>query len=122
LSYLSCYCSNFFKENGWIEKTNQCKKTLLKWYPKFCALLNTEAISPLHTDFLGQMCSIPIKPKNAFELKNVLYNRFKIEIPITQLGEKYFLRISYQPYNTENDLHYLYESLTQLIKENYIEI
>ncbi len=59
------------------------------------------------------MCSIPITTKNPLQLKETLYNKYKIEIPVMQRGNEIYLRISYQVYNTPGDLEYLKETLSQ---------
>jgi len=65
-------------------------------------------------EFLGQMCSIPITTKEPLQLKETLYNKYKIEIPVMQRGDDIYLRISYQVYNTPDELEFLKEVITQL--------
>jgi len=104
----------FFKKNDWKAKSEDCKKLVLKYYPILCDILDTKPICPLSPHFLGQMCSIPIKAKNVLELKNKLFNDYKIEIPITQMGDKTFLRLSIQAYNTEKDIKKLISALIKI--------
>ena len=59
------------------------------------------------------MCSIPIQTENPFQLKETLYNKYKIEIPVMQRAGETYLRISYQVYNTPEELEYLKETLQQ---------
>ena len=65
-------------------------------------------------EFLGQMCSIPIKTDKPFELKEKLYNDYKIEIPVMQRENESYLRISYQAYNSPDDLEYLKQTIKKL--------
>jgi isopenicillin-N epimerase len=76
--------------------------------------LKTEPLCPLSEEFLGQMCSIPIRTDNPFNLKETLYNDYKIEIPVMQRENENYLRISYQVYNSLNDLEYLKETIKKL--------
>jgi len=110
----------FRKHHNWETLIEQSKSLILKWYPKFCALMKSEAICPLNKDFLGQMCSVPINTTSPLELKEELYQKYKIEIPITNLGKQYFIRISIQPYNTATDLEYLYKSLKSIVDEGIL--
>ncbi len=105
----------FRKQNNWEELIKVSKQQILDWYPKFCKLLNTEPICPVTSEFLGQMCSIPIQTPDWKTLKEVLYTKYKIEIPITALGDKRFIRISIQPYTTNEEIVFLYKTL-KLIK------
>lgn len=103
----------FFEENNMQEKLAGCRKTILEQYPVFCDLLNTKPLCKVSDEFLGQMCSIPITTKKPLELKETLYNKYKIEIPVMQRGRNIYLRISYHVYNTPEDLEYLKETLKQ---------
>ena len=98
----------------WDKLINVSKQLILEWYPKFCELLHTSPICPVNSDFLGQMCSIPIQTNNWVQLKETLYNTYKIEIPITKQENNFYIRISIQPYITNDELMYLYTSLKNI--------
>ena len=103
----------FFEENNMPEKQALCRKMILEQYPVFCDLLQTKPLCKVSDEFLGQMCSIPIKPKDPLRLKETLYHKYKIEIPVMQRANETYLRISYQVYNTPDDLEYLKETIRQ---------
>lgn len=105
---------NFFEENEMEQRQAECRKVVLEQYPQFCELLRTEPLSPVTEEFLGQMCSIPIKTENPVALKESLYNDYKIEIPVMFARDQTYLRISYQVYNTIDDLEYLKETIHKL--------
>ncbi|MEO8719778.1 MAG: aminotransferase class V-fold PLP-dependent enzyme, partial [Ginsengibacter sp.] len=110
----------FFKENDMERRKAECRRIILEQYPIFCELLGTEPLCTLSDEFLAQMCSIPIKTENPVKLKESLFNDFKIEIPVMQHGDEIYLRISYQVYNTMDDLNYLKEAISKLrIKKLY---
>ena len=104
----------FFKENNIQQKQSVCRQMILEQYPLFCELLNTALLCKVSDEFLGQMCSIPIRPKDPFQLKELLYNKYKIEIPVMQRGDETYLRISYQVYNTLDEIEYLKQVIGQL--------
>jgi isopenicillin-N epimerase len=104
----------FFEENNMVARQAACRKTILEQYPIFCELLGTKPICKLSDEFLGQMCSIPITTKNPLQLKETLINDHKIEIPVMQLGDQIYLRISFQVYNTMDDLEYLKQTVKKL--------
>lgn len=107
----------FWLTNDWKNKANEARKALHQWYPKFCVLLNTFPICPINENYLGQMCSIPISTDLPDELKDYLYDNYQIEISITNRKNEFFLRISYQAYNTAKDLQYLYDTLETIKNE-----
>src|SRR5205814_7485781 len=94
----------FFEENNMPEKQALCRKMILEQYPVFCDLLQAKPLCKVSDEFLGQMCAIPIKTKDPLRLKETLYHKYKIEIPVMQRGNETYLRISYQVYNTADDL------------------
>ncbi len=103
----------FFDEYNMKERFAACRQMILEQYPVFCELLKTKPLCKLSGEFSGQMCSIPIQTKNPFQLKEILYNKYKIEIPVMQRGSETYLRISYQVYNTPEELEYLKDTLQQ---------
>lgn len=105
----------FLKENDWKEKSEVCRKLVLSNYQRFCDLLNTEPICPITEEFLGQMASIPIRTDKPNELKEVLYNKYKIQIPVMPLNDKIFLRFSINVYNSQEDLDVLYLAIADII-------
>lgn len=104
----------FLQENHWPEYTQKSKQMILDVYADFCAMLGSEPICPVTSEFLGQMCSIPIKTQKPFELKEMLYNQYKIEIPVMQIDHGIFLRISLNAYNDMRDLEILKNALIQI--------
>lgn len=107
----------FRKHYNWEEEIQKCKQQILEWYPTFCELLNTTPICPVSDEFLGQMFSVPIKTSDEIALKETLYNRFNIEIPVTKHGSSNWIRLSLQPYNTKEEIQALYNALDTLKQE-----
>ncbi|MDI1257636.1 MAG: aminotransferase class V-fold PLP-dependent enzyme [Flavobacterium sp.] len=105
----------FLNENDWKEKSRVCKQMILDNYEKFCNLLHSKTLCPVTSEFLGQMCSIPITTNNPSALKELLFHRYKIEIPVMQLNGQFYIRISLHFYNTQEDLDILYEALIDII-------
>ena len=107
---------HFLKENDWKAKSEACKQIVLENYQRFCDLLQTQPIAPITSEFLGQMASIPVKTTKPAELKDLLYNQYKIQIPVMPLNDKVYLRYSINAYNTQEDLEVLYSALEDILK------
>lgn len=106
----------FLEENNWKEKSKDCKKIVLDNYKRFCDLVGTQPICPISEEFLGQMASIPIRTEKPMELKELLYSKYKIQIPIMPLNDKIYMRYSIHVYNYQEDLEVLYRAITDIIE------
>lgn len=114
---------DFLNENNWKEKSKVGKQIVLDNYQRFCDLLNTKPICPISSEFLGQMASVPVKTKKPSELKELLYNKYKIQIPVMPLNNAIYLRYSMNAYNSQEDLDVLYKALQDIIATtNLIEV
>ena len=107
----------FLKENNWQQVAADCRKLAHANYIRFCNLLGSEPVCPVTDEFLGQMCSIPVKTKQAERLQRLLFEKYKIEIPVMKQDELVFIRYSIQVFNMQQDLDDLYEALTEIRSE-----
>jgi isopenicillin-N epimerase len=107
---------NFLKENDWKTKSEACKQIVFDNYQRFCDLLQTQPIAPITAEFLGQMASIPVKTSKPAELKDLLYDQYRVQIPVMPLNDKVYLRYSINAYNTQEDLDVLYRALEDILK------
>jgi len=108
----------FLRVNNWEERAASCRKLIRDNYNKFCELLNSKPICPITSEFLVQMCSIPIRTTKPLELKETLFHKYKIEIPVMKLEDKFFLRIAINGYNSQQDLDILREALEDIIENS----
>ncbi|RZJ66499.1 MAG: aminotransferase class V-fold PLP-dependent enzyme [Flavobacterium sp.] len=106
----------FLESIDWRARAKECRQLILDNYQRFCDLLGTEPICPITEEFLAQMCSIPMPTTNAVELKELLFSKYDIEIPIMNLNGNFYIRISTQIYVTQNDIDLLYAALTDIIQ------
>ena len=110
----------FMKVNDWWGWAETNRLLVHKWLLRLCELVGSDPLAPVTDDFIGQMGSIPVGCKDPFELKNILYNEFKIEIPVmTQNGQSY-VRFSINAFNDENDLIKLERALKELLSRKLI--
>lgn len=105
----------FLETNDWKAKADFNKQRILDNYQRFCDLVGSEPIAPVSPDFLGQMCSIPIRTEKPTELKALLFEKYRIEIPVMPLNGRIYLRISTQVYVSEKDLETLYGALSEIL-------
>ena len=105
----------FLEKNNWKEVSDSCKQVVLENYQRFCDLLNTKPLCPMTTEFLGQMASVPVTTEKPAALKELLYSKYKIQIPIMPLNGNFYVRYSINGYNTQADLDTLYNALEDII-------
>ncbi len=100
---------NYFKKNI-LGSREVCQDTSYYAYQQFKQIFNTEPL--FHNSvWVGQMVSYPL-PKNINkDIKSILMDKYKIEIPIFTWKNRLFIRISIQIYNDKNDVDYLMKAL-----------
>lgn len=105
----------FLEEIDWKARAKEARQLILANYQRFCDLLGTNPICPISEEFLGQMCSIPIHTSKPAELKDVLFNKYRIEIPVMNLNGNIYIRISTHVYVSQADIDALYSALEEII-------
>jgi isopenicillin-N epimerase len=106
----------FLEQNNWKEKSKACKQIVFANYQRFCDLLKTQPLAPISEEFLGQMASVPVKTSKPAELKDLLYDKYKIQIPVMPLNGNIYLRYSINAYNSQKDLDVLYSALEDILR------
>ena len=110
---------DFMEEQDWNSKHLSCQQKTIYWAKRLKSVFGFEPISPIDSKFIGQMFSMPIKTNDLVVLKEALFNRFKIEIPVFLNHQDAFIRFSYQAFNTDEDMEHLIQALKVLYHENY---
>ncbi len=112
----------FFNEHNWIDVAANCRQLAHSNYQRFCDLLQSKPLAPITDEFLGQMCSIPINTNQPEQLQRLLFEKYKIEIPVMKHDDKIYLRYSIQAFNTQNDLDILYNALKEIMADTNLII
>lgn len=105
----------FLEKNNWQSIAKQSKAIVLGNYQRFCDLLHIQPLCPISEEFLVQMASIPVKTTNPIGLKELLFTKYKIEIPVMSLNGNFYLRYSINGYNSQEDLDVLYAALQDIL-------
>lgn len=107
-------CLEFMEKHQWSERIKTSKEQVRHFAPKIAELLETVPLAPLTSEFYGQLCSTEIKTKEPQKLQRLLFEKYKIEIPVMQHGDKSYIRFSCQVFNSDDDLNYLLDSLKEI--------
>ncbi len=113
-------CIEFMEQHNWKAVGQQCHQMVLDHAPRFFALLNSTPISPLNSEWIGQMISIPIQTPDPEKLQRTLFLDYKIEVPIMRQGNDVYLRYSINAFNTVENLNALYDALAEIQKQGIL--
>ena len=101
----------FMTTHNWTEVSAKCRTMVQENAPRFCKLLNTEPLCPITDEFIGQLYSTRIQLTAPEQFQRMLFEKHRIEVPITRMGNDFFIRYSINAFNTQADLDVLYEAL-----------
>ena len=101
--------------HGYLEKNLKlCRKNIKYAFKNLELTLKTEPISN-GGNWIAQMVSHPLPKSVPPDLKEILYNKHKIEIPIFMWRNRMFIRISMQVYNEKKEIDLLLSALSGII-------
>ena len=104
----------FMREHNWEGVAADCRKLVRDNYMRFCELVGSNPICPVTDEFLGQMCSIPIRTDSPEKLQRHLLEAYRIEVPVMRQEHDVYLRYSIQGYNSQEDLDRLYDAVREI--------
>ena len=104
----------FMQKYNWKAVSKKCKSMLLEQAPKLFKLLGAQPLAPLTDSFFGQLCSFEINTHSPQELQRELFEKYRIEIPIMLQGDEKYIRVSFQAFNTTEDIDYLVDALKKI--------
>lgn len=107
---------HFLEDNDWEKRKKECRILLQEYYPIVAKELESNVLCPINDDYLGQICSIPIHTKAPQKLKQMLYEKYKIEIPVVTFSGNTYLRISFQAYNGVKEIETLIDAIKAIRK------
>ena len=107
----------FMKDHDWDSVRCECHRLLRQTIERICDLTQLPPLYPLGSDFYGQMGIAQLPSSNLPLLKYRLYNEYKVEVPLTEWGNRQFIRVSIQGYNTQEDVDMLVHVLEVLLPQ-----
>jgi len=104
----------FQADNNWDKVRIKCRDLRRQTRDRIYEFINTVPLCPNSDEWLGQMAALEIKVENHAELKQILLQKYKIEVPIFRVNDHSYLRYSFNAYNDENDADILVEALKEI--------
>lgn len=111
------------QERDWETVRERCHGLALEARERIEALTGLPQIVPSQSPegyrWFRQMAAITLpKSIDPLEMKRRLYDDYRIEIPLTAFGDQPMIRVSFQGYNTRQDLDALIAALQHLLAAN----
>ena len=106
----------FYKNNRVDLLKKDCHQLLVYFMQSVQKLTGLESLYKTFDDSMMMgVVEIP-KKYSSLELKNILYDQYKIEIPVIEWNDKLMLRLSVQIFNTKHEIDYFLDVLKILFK------
>lgn len=106
----------FQRDHEWNQVRIRCRELVCAAQREVHLLTGLPPVCTNPEEWLGQMVALPLpKDMDGAALQKVLYDEHQIEIPHIKWGERSFLRLSIQGYNTVDDVSKLVQALKVLL-------
>jgi len=102
---------DFQARHDWPAQRRRCHDSAVALLRRVGARNGLEPVAPDRA--YAQMVTIPVRCSDAEGLRSRLFERHRIEVPVTQHAGHTFVRVSVQAYNTEADLAALEAALAE---------
>jgi isopenicillin-N epimerase len=102
---------DFLAAHGWQRRRAECHARAVALMHRVLARNGLVAIGP--DEAFAQMVPIPVRATDPEALRRGLFEHHRIEVPVTTHGERVFVRVSVQAYNSDADLEALERALAE---------
>lgn len=112
---------DFMKEHEWDKVAASCRKLVKENAATLFDLTGGKALAPLTDDFIVQLLSAAIKTAEPEKLHDLLFEKYKIQVPVMRHGDKVYLRYSINAFNEQADLDKLFSAIMDIKKSGLIQ-
>ena len=104
---------HFIESNNWKENHKISKELILEVSEDLKSLFGTDPLFKSE-DWVGQMVSHPLPSNTPENLKEMLWEKFLIEVPVFEWKKQKYIRVSAHFYNDRNDMNTLINALKMI--------
>jgi len=105
----------FFEDNDWTTVRAACHQLATEARKQVAAMTGVAPVTPDGTEWYSQMALLALPPETDMNDLKKLYEEFKIEIPLIDWNGTKGVRVSFQGYNTSDDLEHLLSGLQAVL-------
>ena len=105
----------FQREHDWPKVRQACHELVRYAREQVSAMTGLPPLTPDDAAWFTQLSALPLAPCDLAQLKQRLYDEFRIEIPVIAWNQRHFVRLSVQGYNTRDDIDRLLAALRALV-------
>jgi len=103
---------DFRDRHDWDRVIRDCHRLARRTLERVCAMTGLAPIAG--PESFVQMVAVPVPPLDPDRLKDMLFDRYRIEVPVTTHEDRLFVRPSFQGYNTPADADALVAALADI--------
>ena len=111
----------YMQQHDWEHVKSACRAVVQTTGPQLLEALGSQALAPIGDAFYGQMFSCPIATAHPENLQRILFDEFRIEIPVMPHGSATYLRFSVQAFNHPDEFQHLLSAIDQLQSRGLIK-
>ena len=104
----------FMQQNNWPALAEQYRKLTQVNALALNNLLNTKPLAPITDDFILQLYSAGIKTAQPEKLQSLLFDAYKIEVPVMRQNNTLYLRYSLNAFNSQSDMDKLFDAIKDI--------
>ena len=106
---------DFLAAHDWPTVRRRCHELVRQARARLLAMPGVSALHPDDPIWFIQMTAVAIPPHEPMALMSRLYDRHRVEVPVISWGDRTFLRVSVQGYNTAADIDRLLEAVADCL-------
>jgi len=108
----------YLDEHNWDKVRESCHQLAAYAQNAICELTGLAPLHPQADGWFRQMAAAPLPADiGVLALKNRLYDKCRIEVPVHEWNGYKLIRVSVQGYNTKKDIDKLIRALSILLRE-----
>ncbi len=111
----------FMEKHEWDKVSASCRQLVKDNAPALFDITGGQALAPLSDDFILQLLSAEIKTNEPEKLHDLLFDQYRIQVPVMRHGDKVYLRYSINAFNGQADLDTLFTALKDIKKNGLIQ-
>jgi isopenicillin-N epimerase len=104
----------FMEQHNWKEVASKSRQLVKDYVQPIADVLGAQPLCPVTDEWLGQLCSFPIRCNDPAKLHQRLFDEFSIEIPVMKHQDSVYIRYSINGFNDQSDLDRLTSALTTI--------